>query len=248
MGEIIVTGNDAALFLNSVLTNNVFKLQPGQGQYTLLCNPQGGVVDDLYLYRIGPSGFLLIVNASRTEADLDWLKECQAACAEECEVDLRDASADYGAIAVQGPKVAGFITEIFPGPSIAGTASVQITQLLKNQIGSWMFDTHRAWVARTGYTGEDGFEIFIPAEGVEALWDRILAVGASAGIQPCGLGARDTLRTEMGYPLYGHELDESTSPIEAGLGAFVDLAKGDFVGSDVLAAHKSEGEIGRANV
>lgn len=247
MGEIIVSGHDAALFLNSVLTNNVFRLGIGQGQYTLMCQPDGGVVDDLYCYRIAPAEFLLIVNASRTDEDVSWLELCKTGFASAGtqgalgSLELRDASPEYAAVAVQGPRVVEFISQVFPGNSIAGTAPVKVTDLRRNQIGAWMSAGHRVWVARTGYTGEDGFEAFTMAAIIETLWNNLLAAGSSFGLKPCGLGARDTLRTEMGYPLYGHELDGNTSPLEAGLGKFVDLEKGDFIGSDALIAQRSRG-------
>ena len=236
MGEVIVGGPEAELFLNDTLTNDVRNLAPGQAQYTLMCNPQGGVIDDLYVYRMNPSDFLLIINASRIDADLAWLAERNAGRAV-----LKNASDEFGAIAVQGPKVAGFIDDAFPGASCGGTEVEQASDLQKNQVGIFVHDYATAYIARTGYTGEDGFEVVVPAEKLESAWKRIVESGSSHGLKPCGLGARDTLRTEVGYPLYGHELDETTTPIEAGLGFFVALGKGEFVGRDVLARQKAEG-------
>jgi aminomethyltransferase len=235
MGEIRARGGAAAEFLNGVLTNDLRKLQPGQGQYTLLCNDKGGVVDDLYLYRIEAEEFLLIVNASRIEADFLWLEERLAGYARRDGVDLKNVSADFGAVAVQGPKVAAFIDGCFL------TAGRAATSLRKNEIARFNFSGQSILVSRTGYTGEDGFEVVAPAPLTEALWNKVLDTGRPFGLKPAGLGARDTLRTEACYPLYGQELDENTTPLEAGLGFFVALEKGDFTGRAVLARQKAAG-------
>jgi aminomethyltransferase len=145
-----------------------------------------------------------------------------------------------GAVAVQGPAVAQFVDQLFPGESAEGKRVAAVTELKKNEIGLWV-SGEDVWVSRTGYTGEDGFEIIAPAGTIENIWDQLLRLGEPYGLVPCGLGARDTLRTEVCYPLYGHELDEQTTPIEAGLGFFVALEKGDFIGRSVLAAQKAEG-------
>ena len=144
-------------------------------------------------------------------------------------------------MAVQGPKVAEFIAEGFPGGSTGGTQVSRVSDLQKNEVGRFRFDAKDLLVARTGYTGEDGFEIVAPAEAIEAVWNRVLDSGRTHGLKPAGLGARDTLRTEMCYPLYGHELDENTTPIEAGVGFFVSLDKGEFIGRQVLAEQKARG-------
>jgi aminomethyltransferase len=232
MGEIRACGAAALEFLNGVLTNDLRKLTPGVGQYTLLCNEKGGVVDDLYIYRIGAEEFLLIVNASRIEADAAWLGQRLASYDKRDKVELINASDDYGAIAVQGPKVAAFIDSCFPA------AARPATSLRKNEIAQFGPDV---FVSRTGYTGEDGFEIVAPAQNIEALWNKVLETGRPFGLKPAGLGARDTLRTEACYPLYGHELDENTTPIEAGLGFFVALDKGNFTGRPVLVQQKAGG-------
>jgi len=142
---------------------------------------------------------------------------------------------------VQGPKVADFIGECFTGDSTGGRLFAKVTDLKKNEVGQFAFGGENMWVSRTGYTGEDGFEVVAPAERVEAVWNKLLEVGLAYGLKPCGLGARDTLRTEMCYPLYGHELDENTTPIEAGLGFFVALDKGEFMGRSGLAEQKAKG-------
>lgn len=241
MGEVLIKGPAALTFLNRVLSNDLGRVAVGQGQYTLLCNEQGGAIDDLYAYRIEESSYLLVINASRIEADTAWLKSQLNLFSEAAQVEFRDASDQMGALAIQGPRVATFIDRAFRGPSVGGTAAAAPTQLKKNQVAAFAFGGALVWVARTGYTGEDGFEIVSPSSLIEGLWTILLTDGSAAGLVPCGLGARDTLRTEMGYPLYGHELDEQTTPLEAGLGAFVALEKGDFVGRALLARQKAEG-------
>jgi aminomethyltransferase len=241
MGEVFVSGPAAAAFLNATLTNDIRRLTPGLGQYSQMCNPAGGTIDDLYAYRIGADEYLLIINASRIDTDVAWLRQQLAAFPQHAAVTFDDASARTGAIAIQGPRVVAFIEQLFPGPPMGGTTAGSVLDLKKNQIGAWDFSGQRTWVARTGYTGEDGFEVVAGADAIESIWTRALALGHVACIQPCGLGARDTLRTEVCYPLYGHELDESTSPIEAGLGVFVSFDKGEFVGRAALLDQKTAG-------
>lgn len=241
MGEICVSGSSAAAFLNHTLTNDIRKIAVGQGQYTLMCNERGGVVDDLYAYRLAVEEYLLIVNASRIDADWDWIQEQYENGAVTGEIRIRNCSEEFGAVAIQGPRVVEFINQVVPGGSISGTFVTKATDLKKNELGAFVFEAATIYLARTGYTGEDGFEIVAPAEIIEAVWTRALAVGHQGCLQPAGLGARDTLRTEVCYPLYGHELDENTTPIEAGIGFFVSLEKGDFVGRAVLAAQKQRG-------
>jgi len=240
MGEVTVSGPGAVAFLNSVLTNDVRQLASGQGQYTLMCNGRGGAIDDLYAYRLSVDVYFLIINASRIDDDVSWLKS-QAAKFAGGEVNLTDASHHYAAIAVQGPRVKEFIAAVIPGASSSVFPVKVVTDLKKNQIAGFHFDTSNILVSRTGYTGEDGFELLGPDSAVQHLWDKFLAAGAPFGIKPCGLGARDTLRTEVCYPLYGHELDEQTTPIEAGVGFFVALDKGEFTGRSVLAEQKANG-------
>lgn len=242
MGEVTVSGAAAADFLNHVLTNDIRKLAPGQGQYTLMCNERGGVIDDLYAYQLSDGVYFLVINAARIEADVAWL---QARAGEfkqgGKDLNLTDASHNYAAVAVQGPRVKDFINDCLPGASISAKRVVSVTELKKNEIGGFPFQKGCVLVSRTGYTGEDGFEIVGEDAAIQQVWDAVLAKGAVYGVKPCGLGARDTLRTEVCYPLYGHELDENTTPIEAGVGFFVALDKGDFVGRKVLAAQKTGG-------
>ena len=237
MGEAIVSGPYARPFLNSLLTNDVGRLQTGRAQYTLMCNSRGGTVDDLYLYQIANETYLMIINASRIDADLAWMNSSLAQFPDRDGVTMENISDTYGAVAVQGPAVVNFIDDIFNGKGEFGTDFP--TELAKNEIGAFRFGGEAVFVTRTGYTGEDGFEIVAPAEKIEAIWNRVLDAGRAHGIKPCGLGARDTLRTEVCYPLYGHELDEQTSPIEAGLGFFVSFDKGDFAGRSVMAEQKA---------
>jgi aminomethyltransferase len=245
MGEVHVTGKGAVAFLNKVLTNDATRLKPGEGQYTLMCNERGGVVDDLYLYCLAPEDYLLIVNAGRIADDIAWLhKQAGVTGRSETsstfreEFSLQNISDDMAAVAVQGPRVTEFIDQCFSGGLNGGAAVGRPSELKKNQIARTGKDV---WISRTGYTGEDGFEIVAPAGLIEPIWNRILEIGKAHGLKPAGLGARDTLRTEVCYPLYGHELDEQTTPIEAGVGFFVALEKGDFIGRTVLAEQKAQG-------
>jgi len=241
MGEFFISGAGAAAFLNQSLTNDIHKLTVGQGQYTLMCNERGGVVDDLYAYRLENERFLLIVNASRIDDDFNWLKGRLSSFKSGAAPQLQNLSDSLSAVALQGPKVCEFIQQTFPGGATAGTSVADVTALQKNQIGRFDFRGEEVWVSRTGYTGEDGFEMVASAGLIESLWDRLLETGKPYGLKPAGLGARDTLRTEVCYPLYGHELDENTSPIEAGVGFFVSLDKGEFAGRPVIAAQKANG-------
>ncbi len=241
MGEITVSGTAAAEFLNSVLTNDIRRLSPGLGQYTLMCNERGGVVDDLYAYSLSSGVYFLVVNASRTPDDVKWLQTQLSRFPKRNDVHMTDASHNYAAVAVQGPRVKEFIDDCIPGASNCALRVSRVTDLKKNEIGGFPFNGADLLVSRTGYTGEDGFEIVGRDESIQQVWDLLLAKGQPFGIRPAGLGARDTLRTEVCYPLYGHELDENTTPIEAGVGFFVSLDKGEFVGRSVLAEQKANG-------
>jgi len=219
MGQFLVSGPTAESWLNGLLTNNIAKLAPGQGQYTLMLNESGGVIDDLIAYRTGETDYFLVVNASMIEDDFFWL-----AAHQDEQVTLRNESALWAGMAIQGPLAAEIFAAVCPGESLPPRNGIATT-------------ASGAIVCRTGYTGEDGFELFCPAVAGIPIWDQFLAAGAT----PCGLGARDTLRLEMGYPLNGNDLSPARSPIEAGLGFFCDLDKGDFIGRDTLVRHKTEG-------
>ena len=219
MGQIFVSGPGCAPWLNRMLTNNVDKLAPGQGQYSLMLNPAGGVIDDLIIYRTSAEEFLLVVNASMIDEDFFWLASRQ-----EPAVILRNESELWAGMAVQGPDAAAAFAAACPGVALPPRNGYATTAC-----GSI--------VCRTGYTGEDGFEFFCPVADAVACWEKFLA----AGCAPCGLGARDTLRLEMCYPLNGSDLSPERSPIEAGLGFFVDLEKPEFIGRDTVLRHKTAG-------
>jgi aminomethyltransferase len=229
MGQVIVDGTGASEWLNTMLTNNVGKLDIGTGQYTFLLNESGGIIDDLIVYRIGEQKFLLVVNAARTDEDFAWLqRHLPAANA----VLLTNRSADFGGVAIQGPRIAELFHALF---------GMDIDLPSRNAIADFSFDGTTVSVARTGYTGEDGIEVFFRAPDAVNFWSAVLERGKPFGITACGLGARDTLRLEMCYPLNGSDLSPERNPIEAGLGFFVDLTKPKFIGRDVLLETKDNG-------
>jgi aminomethyltransferase len=220
MGQLVINGSDARDWLDTMLTNNIDKLEVGQGQYTFLLNDSGGIIDDLIAYRIGDAKFLLVVNASCTDQDLEWLGKHRSG-----DVKIDNRSANFGGVAIQGPKVA----ELF------------VNLPARNHIVDLELDGMPISMARTGYTGEDGVEVFFRAGDAAKFWNMVLEKGKDLGIKPCGLGARDTLRLEMCYPLNGSDLSPERNPIEAGLGFFVDLTKPNFIGRDVLLKTKENG-------
>jgi len=227
MGEVFVRGPQAGAWLNSLLANNVRRLCPGQCQYTFLLNENAGVIDDLLLYRTAPEEYLLVVNASEIDKDVAWLRAHLAPG-----VELEDKSDDYAGLAVQGPRAVQLFERLF-GDRHQPPA--------RNEIMRIDTDCLTLLIARTGYTGEDGFEIFFAPEHAAAVWDDLLLHGADLGIKPCGLGARDTLRLEMCYPLYGSDLSLDRSPLEAGLSFFIDLEKPEFIGRGALLAQRTAG-------
>ena len=220
MGQFILEGNDARGWLNRMLTNNVEKLDIGQGQYTFLLNDKGGIIDDLIAYRIGDVKFLLVVNASRADEDLGWLKQHARG-----DVKIESRSANFGGVAIQGPRI--------------GELFVNLPE--RNHIVDLEIEGMPISMARTGYTGEDGVEVFFRNADASKFWNAVLEKGKAVGLKPCGLGSRDTLRLEMCYPLNGSDLSPERNPIEAGLGFFVDLTKPEFTGRDVLAKTKENG-------
>ena len=231
MGEFLFDGPDSLKFLNQLLTNNLAKLESGQGQYTLLCQDNGGVIDDLYAYRLGDTRYLLVVNASRLEIDWMWIKAQRNSRHKSLQLEMTNLSGNLAAMALQGPNAAGIIAGVFPAAA----------ELLKNQITKLEFGSATVWLSRTGYTGEDGFELVVPNGHAPALWEQLMSLGQALDLLPAGLGARDTLRTEAGYSLYGHELTSNTTPIEAALGWAVALDKPSFNGQEMLAAQKQDG-------
>ncbi len=229
MGQLIAEGGSARTWLNTILTNNVDKLHVGTGQYTFLLNEDGGIIDDLIVYRIGEQKFLLVVNAARTEEDFVWLQN-HLKGGRTCRLENR--SADFGGVAIQGPRIAELFHALFGQDSDLPA---------RNSIADFRFEETTVSVARTGYTGEDGIEVFFGATDAVTFWNAALEKGKPFGIKPCGLGARDTLRLEMCYPLNGSDLSPERNPIEAGLGFFVDLTKPNFISRDVLLKTKENG-------
>jgi len=244
MGQFIVDGAAGREWLNRMLTNNVENLAPGAGQYTFLLNENGGIIDDLIVYRIASETFLLVVNAARADDDFAWLQDhLEVGHAsglpdrtdrkrDVCATMLTSRSTNFGAVAIQGPRTAALFDALF---------GKEIELPARNHIVDVPFGTTNVSVARTGYTGEDGIEVFSPASDAVKFWRAALERGKPLGIKPCGLGARDTLRLEMCYPLNGSDLSPERNPIEAGLGFFVDLTKPDFVGHDALLKTKQSG-------
>lgn len=228
MGQIEVTGKGATDYVQYLTTNDARKLVDGQAQYSILCRAGGGVVDDVIVYRISEDKYVIVVNAINAEKDLDWLKS-QA----KGDVKLEDISTQHAMIAFQGPKSSEILAEL----TDADLPSIRHYHFHEGRIAD-----EKCIIARTGYTGEDGFEIFAPPSGVTGVWQAILEKGKPRGVLPAGLGARDTLRTEMRYSLYGHEITEETNPLEAGLGWVVKLKNGDdFIGKEAIRRIKEEG-------
>ncbi|MBT8037636.1 MAG: glycine cleavage system aminomethyltransferase GcvT [Verrucomicrobiae bacterium] len=227
MGQFFLTGEGAETWLNTMLTNDVAKLDIGEGQYTLMLNESGGVIDDLIIYRQQEARILLVVNASMIDADYAWLKQHLPEG-----LTLTNESDVWAGMAVQGPSAPAAFAGLFPDRELPA----------RNGISMWSCEGETLCVCRTGYTGEDGFEFFSSAETGEAWFKRFIDVGA----KPCGLGARDSLRLEVCYPLNGSDLSPTRTPLQAGLGFFCSLDKaGGFIGRDVLAQQKEEGLVER---
>jgi aminomethyltransferase len=230
MGEVLVEGKDAESYINYLVTNDVTKLSINQAQYTAMCYPDGGTVDDLLVYKLENEKYLLVINAANIEKDYEWMKQHVKG-----EMTLQNISNDIAQLAIQGPKAEGILQKL--------------TETDLSEIGSFKFAQHvnisgitDVLVSRTGYTGEDGFELYLAANQAEALWEKILGVGREDGLVPCGLGARDTLRLEARLALYGQELLSSISPLEAGIGFAVKTKKeSDFIGKTALLAQKEAG-------
>ena len=231
MGEIEVRGPQAIAFVNRLCSNDAAKLVDGQAQYSALTTPAGTVVDDLLVYRFAAEHLLLVVNAGTTEKDWAWMNEHRGTES----VELRNRSADFCQIAVQGPDAVRLLQQLTATP----LAEIKYYHF---RVGT--VDGVEAIISRTGYTGEDGFEVYAAPERAEQLWQSILAAGRhgeETGILPCGLAARNTLRLEAAMALYGHEIDETTTLLEAGLGWITKLDKGDFTGRTALAEQKAAG-------
>jgi len=231
MGEALVSGPKALEFLNRILTNDLSKAPDGRGQYTLICNQRGGVIDDLYAYHIGLHDFLLVINAGTREKDIDWVRSNTKSF--DCIVeDLSDA---YTQLAIQGPRAVDVLQELTDA-NLSGIRNYWFTH-------GTVCGLQRVLIARTGYTGEDGFEIYVPSDKVtsEGVWNKVMDAGRAFGMIACGLGARNTLRLEARMALYGHEISDTINVWEAGLDRYCKMEKGEFVGRAALASAKAAG-------
>ena len=221
MGEVLISGNDAERYVNHIFTNNVVGVPNGKILYGMMCYEDGGVVDDLLVYKVDDQRFFLVINAANIDKDWAWIQQQ----AKGYDVNLEHQSDQYGELAVQGPQAEAVMQEVL------GIPCAELTFYTFKQIGDVI-------VSRTGYTGEDGFEIYAAPHYINECWDKLVASGRC---KPCGLGCRDTLRFEVGLPLYGDELSADITPIMAGLGIFVKLDKDEFIGKEALARQKAEG-------
>lgn len=225
MGEVSVYGKDAEKFVNYIFSNDVSKGQNGKCFYGMMLNPEGGVVDDLLVYKKDINNFFLVINASNIDKDFEWISKY----AKEFDVNMENLSSKYGEIAVQGPKSEQVIQDVL---------NIRVDDLEFYTFKEIEYNGQIIIISRTGYTGEDGFEIYGSHHIIKSIWTKLLESGR---VQPCGLGCRDTLRFEVGLPLYGDELADDISPLEAGLGIFVKLDKDDFIGKKAIEKQKSEG-------
>jgi aminomethyltransferase len=229
MGEIWVEGPDAIKFVDRITTNDVTQLEDGQIQYSTMTNEKGGVVDDLLVYRFGPEKILLVVNAGTTEKDWKWITSHKG----DDEIVLTNASGDYCQIAIQGPNAVAILQKL----TDTDLASIKYYWFTTGRV-----DDVEAIISRTGYTGEDGFEVYAPADNAVQLWNKLIETGKADGLIPCGLAARNTLRLESAMSLYGHELGDDITPLEANLGWITKLKKeSDFIGRDALVKLKEAG-------
>lgn len=224
MGEVLVEGTDAQRFVNHIFTNDVTKIGDGEILYGMMLYPNGGVVDDLLVYRRAENEYFLVINAGNIAKDLAWIQDA----AKGYDVQINDLSDYYGELAVQGPAAEKTLSEVL------GIDASDLTFYTFKGIEK---DDEKMIVSRTGYTGEDGFEVYASHEATRRFWQKLM----DAGVQPCGLGCRDTLRFEAGLPLYGDELTAEITPVEAGLSMFCKLDKDEFIGKDVVARQKAEG-------
>ncbi len=229
MGEILLEGPDAPGWLDQLLPSKITALPTGRGRYSFLLKENGGIIDDFFVYRIEPSRFLLVVNAATTQTDVRWFSEKLS----RAKVALTDESECWGGLALQGPEAREILRRVLPDLPEAFERRAIIA-------ASWKGSSF--WIARTGYTGEDGAELFFPAPLGTSLWDALLQAGASSGLRPCGLAARDILRLEACLPLNGHELNEEMTPLEARMGWVVDWEKStSFPGKEALLEKRSRG-------
>ncbi len=229
MGRIQVDGQGAKGFLQHLSTANINSLRAGQACYTLFCNREGGVIDDLLIYKLKRASFLVCVNAANRDKCLNWIN---ANAPDFQNVSIIDLGDSISQIAIQGPKSLEILQEL----TDVDLSPVKLKCFVEGRLGGM-----DSYIARTGFTGERGYEIFMPAMIASGIWDSILKQGEKYGIRPSGLGCRDTLRLEMGYPLYGNDMDDKTTPLEASLDKAVDFDKGDFIGRDAILKKREEG-------
>ncbi|MEM3627044.1 MAG: glycine cleavage system aminomethyltransferase GcvT [Candidatus Bathyarchaeia archaeon] len=234
MGRIIIAGVDSEKFLNYVITNDVSKLQPGSAQYSVMCNERGGIIDDFVVYRLTEDRFMFVANAANREKDYNWLVRNSKGF----NLEIDEVSDNVAMFAVQGPNAEKTLQKI---------SSDDLSKIERFKCASAHLAGVEVFLSRTGYTGEDGFEVFVwdtplkKPDNAIRVWSAILEAGKTFGIEPCGLGARDTLRLEAGMCLYGNDIDENTTPLEAGLGFVVKLQKENFIGKEALMKQKIEG-------
>ncbi len=227
MGEFFVSGENALSFLQKITVNDVSKLSPGKAQYSAMCYDDGGIVDDLLVYMLAENEYMIVVNASNIEKDFDWMKKFSPA-----DVRFENKSDETALLAIQGPKSLETLQKL----TAVDLKSISYYNFVKGSV-----DGIEMIISRTGYTGELGFEIYFSVQYAEKIWNALFTAGKEFGITPIGLGARDTLRLEMGYCLYGNDIDQTTNPIEAGLGWITKLSKQDFNAKTVLEKIKSDG-------
>jgi aminomethyltransferase len=226
MGEFLVKGKGAEAFLQKLAVNDVNKLQTFQVQYSCMCYPEGGIVDDILIYRL-PEHWMLVVNAANLDKDFAWVQQSKFG-----EVEIENLSDQMGLLAIQGPQAQKVMAKL---------TSYDLDKL-KFYWGTYTdLDGNRILFSRTGYTGEDGFELYLSPDSAERLWNKAMAAGQEFGVEPVGLGARDSLRLEMKYMLYGNDIDQTTNPLEAGLGWIVKFDKGDFIGREAILKAKAAG-------
>ena len=232
MGEIEVKGKDAKNFLQFLLSNNVEKMFDGSILYSLMCYETGGVVDDLLAYRFSENHYFLCVNASNSDKDYDWIERH----ASSFNVNIKNTSSETSQLALQGPDAKNVLQSL---------CDISLDDLSYYNFRKGMVNNVESLISRTGYTGEDGFELYLSPEKVSEVFRSLMEQGRSYGVQPIGLGARDTLRIEMGYPLYGNEIDNNPTPLDAGLGWVIKFDKGEFLGRGSLLKQKEQGSLRR---
>jgi aminomethyltransferase len=224
MGEVRVTGAEAEKFVNYIFTNDITGAEPGKIYYGMMLHPTGGVVDDLLVYKCGDHEFFLVINAANIDKDVAWIRQNAA----KFDVVIAHESDQWGQLAIQGPDAEKVMAQTL-GLDGSDLSFYTFKDVVVNGV--------KIIVSRTGYTGEDGFEVYAPAANIVEMWNKLIA----AGVAPCGLGCRDTLRFEAGLPLYGDELSDDITPLEAGLGIFVKLDKPEFIGREALVEQKAQG-------